>query len=125
VEVNGLKDLLDGVERWLFAAGEVSVRIDADDDVFVLHPRLLEVATTLQVESGLLALVVSAGEGRRLSARVEGQEITVDPKPTNENGDVGDAGGLSDASSAHKAVAAVHQLLHEAGIFISSEKAGL
>jgi sulfate adenylyltransferase subunit 1 len=125
LELNGPKDLVDAVERSLFAAGAVSVRIDADDNAFVLHPQLLEVATTLQVESGLLALVVSAGEGRGLSARVEGQEITVEAKPTNDNGDVGDAGGLSDASSAHKAVAAVHQLLHEAGIFISSEKAGL
>ena len=125
LELKGPKDLVDAIERSLFAAGAVSVRIDADDDAFVLHPRLLEVATTLQVESGLMALLVSADEGRKLTARVEGQEITVEAKPTSDEGDVGDAGGLSDASSANKVVAAVHQLLRDTGFFISSEKAGL
>ena len=125
LELKGPKDLVDAIERSLFAAGAVSVRIDADDDAFVLHPRLLEVATTLQVESGLIALVVSSSEGRKLAARVEGQEITVDSKPTSDEGDVGDAGGLSDASSANKVVAAIHQLLLEAGILVSSERAGL
>ena len=125
LELKGPKDLVDAIERSLFAAGAVSVRIDADDDAFVLHPRLLEVATTLQVESGLMALLVSADEGRKLTARVEGQEITVEAKPTSDEGDVGDAGGLSDASSANKVVAAVHQLLRDTGVFISSEKAGL
>jgi hypothetical protein len=125
LELKGPKDLVDAIERSLFAAGAVSVRIDADDDAFVLHPRLLEVATTLQVESGLIALVVSADDGRKLTARVEGQEITLEAKPTSDEGDVGDAGGLSDASSANKIVAAVHQFLHDRGIFISSERAGL
>jgi translation elongation factor EF-Tu-like GTPase len=125
LELKGPKDLVDAIERSLFAAGAVSVRIDADDDAFVLHPLLLEVATTLQVESGLIALVVSADDGRKLTARVEGQEITLEAKPTSDEGDVGDAGGLSDASSANKIVAAVHQFLHDRGIFISSERAGL
>ncbi len=72
-----------------------------------------------------MALVVSADEGRMLTARVEGQEVTAEAKPTSDEGDVGDAGGLSDASGANKVVAAVHQLLRDTGIFISSEKAGL
>jgi hypothetical protein len=55
----------------------------------------------------LLALVVKANEGGALLARTEGQEITLD------------------ANDPIRAVSAVHQLLHSAGIFISSERAGL
>ena len=60
------------------SAGAVPVRIDADDDAFVLHPSLLEIVTTLQAEAGLLALVVNASEGGTLIARVEGMQIAVD-----------------------------------------------
>jgi hypothetical protein len=119
LELKGPKELVDAVERSLFAAGAVPVRIEADDGAFVLHPRLLEILTTLQVESGLLALVVSAGDGSTLIARAEGREVIV----------VAEAGGVADdadnATRAGKAVSAVQQLLRDTGIFISSEMAGL
>jgi sulfate adenylyltransferase large subunit len=119
LELKGPKELVDAIERSLFAAGAVSIRIDGDDDAFVRHPSLLEIVTTMQVEAGLLALVVSAGESDRLTARVEGSDITADADEPGGADDDGDAG------KANKAVAAVHKLLYSKGIFISMEKAGL
>jgi hypothetical protein len=122
LELKGPKELVDAIERSLFVAGAVPVRIEADDDAFVLHPSLLEIATTLQVEAGLLALVVNAGEGRALIARVEGRELLIDPDNVKCASDSDDA---DNAKRASLAVFAVHQMLHDAGIFISSEMAGL
>ncbi len=107
LEVSGPVKLIDSIERSLFSAGVVSIRIEADDEAFLLHPGLLEIVTRLQLQSGLLALVVKANEGGALIARAEGQEIALD------------------ANDPTRAVSAVHQLLHSAGIFISSERAGL
>jgi sulfate adenylyltransferase large subunit len=107
LEVSGPVGLIDSIERSLFSAGVVSIRIEADDEAFLLHPGLLEIVTRLPLQSGLLALVVKANEGGALIARAEGREIALDGNdPT-------------------RAVSAVHQLLHSAGIFISSERAGL
>jgi sulfate adenylyltransferase subunit 1 len=122
LELNGPQELIDAVERSLFVAGAVPIRIEADDDAFVLHPSLLEIATTLQVNAGLLALVVHAGEGRTLIARAEGRELVIDPDGVRSADDSDDA---DDAKRASLAVSAVHQLLHDTGIFISSEMAGL
>jgi hypothetical protein len=107
LELSGPTELIDSIERSLFSAGVVSNRIEADDDAFLLHPSLLEIVTRLQIQSGLLALVVNANGSGTLIARTEGRQLTLD------------------ASDSIKAVSAVHQLLHSTGIFISSEKAGL
>ena len=107
LELSGPVELIDSIERSLFTAGVVSNRIDAGDEIFLLHPTLLEIVTKLQVQSGLLALVVNANESGTLIARVEGHELTV---------------GADDPI---KAVSAIHHLLHSAGIFIPLEKAGL
>jgi len=107
LELNGPAELIDAIERSLFAVGAASNRIEADDDAFLLHPSLLEIATKLQVQSGLLALVVNRSDRGTLIARVEDRQITVE------------------ASEPMMAVSAVHQLLHSAGIFIDSERAGL
>jgi hypothetical protein len=122
LELNGPKELIDAVERSLFVAGAVPIRIEADDDAFVLHPSLLEIVTTLQVNAGLLTLVVHAGAARTLIARAEGRELIIDPDGVRSADDSDDA---DDAKRASLAVSAVHQLLHDAGIFISSEMAGL
>jgi hypothetical protein len=68
---------------------------------------LLEIVTRLQVQSGLLALVVNRSDRGTLIARIEDRQITVD------------------ASEPMIAVSAVHQLLNSAGFFIDSERAGL
>jgi sulfate adenylyltransferase large subunit len=122
LELKGPKELVDAIERSLFAAGAVPVRIEAGDDAFVLHPSLLEIATALQVRAGLLALVVDANEASTLIARIEGREAIVNAADMRDADDTDDA---NDARRAGKAVAAVHQLLRDAGVFISSEMAGL
>jgi sulfate adenylyltransferase large subunit len=107
LSLTGPTELIDSIERSLFAAGAVANRIEADDGAFLLHPGLLELVARLQVQSGLLALVVTAHEGDTLVVRAEDRELTLD---------------ISDPVHA---ISAVHRLLHEAGIFISWEKAGL
>jgi sulfate adenylyltransferase large subunit len=122
LELKGPKELVDAIERALFVAGSVPVRIDADDDAFIRHPSLLEIVTMLQAEAGLLALVVNANESRTLIARVEDKQIIVDTDAAGDANDTDDAGSAKHAS---RAVAAVYRLLHDAGIFDSSEMAGL
>jgi sulfate adenylyltransferase large subunit len=107
LEVSGPVELIDSIERSLFSTGVVSTRIEADDEAFLLHPGLLQIVTWLQLQSGLLALVVKANEDSALIVRAEGQELALD------------------ANDPIRAISAVHQLLHSAGIFISSEGAGL
>ena len=107
LELSGPAELIDSIERSLFTAGVVSNRIESGDEIFLLHPALLEIVTKLQVQSGLLSLVVNANESGTLIARLEDRELTLE------------------ADDAIKVVSAIHQLLHSAGIFIPSEKAGL
>jgi hypothetical protein len=87
--------------------GVVSTRIDTGNEAFLLRPSLLETVTRLEVQSGLLALVVNANEGGTLIAQIDGHELSLD------------------AYEPMQAISAVHRLLHDAGIFIPSEKAGL
>ena len=100
-------ELIDAIERSLFSVGAVTSRIDAAEDTFLLHPVLLELATSVQTQSGLLALVVRANGDGALTASAEGREITLD------------------AGDTMHAVAAVHELLRSTGIFISTEMADL
>jgi hypothetical protein len=107
LELSGPVELIDSIERSMFVVGVVSNRIEADHDEFLLHPTLLEIVTRLQVQSGLLALVVRAKDSGTLVARVEEEEVTLD------------------AENAPHAISAVHQLLHRTSVFISSERSGL
>jgi sulfate adenylyltransferase large subunit len=107
LEVSGPVQLIDSIERSLFSVGVVSNRIDANNEVFLLHPGLLEIVTRLLLQSGQLALVVKTNENEASIARTEGQEVALD------------------ASDPILAVAAVHQLLHSAKIFIPSERTGI
>jgi sulfate adenylyltransferase large subunit len=107
LELSGPVELVDSIERSLFSVGVVSSRIEAGDEAFLIHPGLLGIVTRLQVRSGLLALVVKANESGNLIARVEDRQIDLD------------------AIDPIQAVSAVHRLLHSAGFFIPSEKAGL
>jgi sulfate adenylyltransferase subunit 1 len=107
VELTGPAALIGAVERSLFSVGGVTSRIDAESEEFVLHPQLLDVITHHQTCAGLLSLVVREEEGEPLVARAEGREIVVATGEPME------------------AVTAVHQLLQDAAIFISVEKANL
>ena len=125
LELRGSKEIADAVERSLFSGGAATMRVDGDADVFLIHPTLLEITTGLAVESGLLALVVHEEQSGTLAATVEGRKIIVGEEAASNENDVGDGGGSSAWSRLNKAVVAVHQLLYEAGVFISPEKAGL
>ena len=107
LELTGPAELIDAVERSLFAAGAVACRINADEPGFREHARLLDAVTDVQVQSGLIALVVRATQEGALTASVGGFEITLDP------------------DNRMHAVTEVHQLLRRAGVFISSEGADL
>ncbi|MGA2755262.1 MAG: sulfate adenylyltransferase subunit CysN [Terracidiphilus sp.] len=107
LELSGPKELIDAVERSLFAVGAVTCRIDAGERASLQHLGMLDVVTDLQTQSGLLTIVVRAGEEAALTARAGDSEITLD------------------ADNRMHAVAAVRQLLQRVGIFISSEGADL
>ncbi|MFP5204267.1 MAG: sulfate adenylyltransferase subunit CysN [Acidobacteriota bacterium] len=107
LELAGPVELIDSIERSLFSAGAVTCRLESDADAFLLHPSLLDAIVNLQSHAGILSLVVRAAEGATLVARTDGAEIAVD------------------AGEPKHAVAAVHQLLHNAGVFISAERANL
>jgi sulfate adenylyltransferase large subunit len=122
LELKGPKELVDAIERSLFVAGAVPIRIDADDDAFIRHPSLLEIVTTLEAKAGLLALVVNTNDAGTLIARVEDKQIVVDIDAVGVANDTDDADGTK---ASGRTVAAVYRLLRDAGIFDSSEMAGL
>jgi sulfate adenylyltransferase large subunit len=107
LELLGSPQLIDAIERSLFAIGAVTCRIDAGQRASLEHLGLLDVVTDLHTQSGLLTILASAGDEGALTACAGGFEITLD------------------AENRMHAVAAVHQLLERAGILISSEGADL
>jgi hypothetical protein len=107
LELTGPAELIDAVERSLFAVGAVACRIDAEEQPFRENPHLLDVVSDLETQSGLIALVVRAKEEAALAASAGGFEVTLA------------------ADNRMHAVTEVHQLLRRAGIFISSEGADL
>ena len=107
LELTGPAELIDAIERSLFAVGAITCRVDGDEQALRKNPQLLNVVTDVQAQSGLIALVVRAREEAALTARVGDCDMTLD------------------AENRMRAVAEVHQLLRRAGIFISSEGADL
>ncbi len=107
LELSGATELIDAVERSLFAVGAVTCRIDAGERASLQHLGLLDVIADLQTRSGLLTILARAGDEGALTASTGGFEITLD------------------ADNRMHAVAEVHKLLERAGIFISSEGADL
>jgi len=107
LELTGPAELIDAVERSLFAVGAVTCRIDASEQAFRENPKLLDAVTDVQAQSGLIALVVRVKQEAALTVSAGGFDITLD------------------ADNRMHAVTEVHQLLRRAGIFISSEGADL
>jgi len=107
LELAGPTELIDAVERSLFAVGAATCRINPGERATLQHLGLLDTVTDLQAQSGLLTFVARAGDEAALTASAGGFEITLD------------------AENRMHAVAEVHQLLQRAGIFISSEGADL
>ncbi len=104
LELTGPAALIDAVERSLFGMGAVTTRIDAAS---LAQPELLRLLIDAQTRSGLLTLVTHIDDDAPLKATAEGESVEIEP------GDF------------MRAVAAVHQLLHRAGIFVAAEKANL
>ncbi|MGO8759513.1 MAG: sulfate adenylyltransferase subunit CysN [Terracidiphilus sp.] len=107
LELAGPLDLIDAVERSLFAVGAVTARIDAGERTSLEHLGLLDVVADLQTQAGLIIVVARPGEDAVLTASAGGQEIALDP------------------DNRMHAVSAVHELLRRAGIFLSTEGADL
>jgi sulfate adenylyltransferase large subunit len=107
LSLNGPAELIDLIERSLFTAGVITQRVNTSDPVIAQHPGLLEAIVRLQTEAGLLVLEVAANEGEQLIAETRGRQLILE----DINRD--------------SVVAAVHQLLHQAGILHDIERAGL
>ena len=107
LELAGPTELIDAVERSLFAVGAVTCRIESGELASLEHLGMLEIVTDLQTRSGLLTILARPGDDGVLTANAGGFEIT------------------RDADNRMHAVASVHQLLERAGIFISPEGADL
>ena len=73
LSLDGPAELIDAIERSLFAVGAVTARINADDEVLLLHPSLLEIVSSLETKSGLLAIVVRAGASNSLTCARRGR----------------------------------------------------
>jgi sulfate adenylyltransferase large subunit len=107
LELTGPSKAIDAVERSLFSVGAVTTRVDAESDLFLLHPELLHHVLRANTQAGLLSLVVRSSDGAALTASVEATEVVLD------------------TADIIRAVSSVHQLLNATGIFISAEKANL
>ena len=105
--LTGPAALIDAVERSLFATGLVTCRIDASHPAFANDPKLLQLVSRVETQSGLLALIVREQNSDDLTAQVEGAEVQVE------------------CDDPMHAISAIHRLLHDTGIFISTERAGL
>ena len=105
VDLEGPGDLIDAIERSLFAMGAITSRIETGDPAFEGHAGLRELVLQSNVQSGLLVFVVAPHEGTTLSVRARDQELTID------------------ASDPDSAISAVHRLLALVGILHSSGKA--
>jgi sulfate adenylyltransferase subunit 1 len=106
--LEGPEQFIDAIERSLFGAGVVTLRIDLSDVVFSNQPGLVEAVTCLHVESGLLVLLATVRDDTdEISARINDRELV-----------------LSEMNQG-AAIAAVHQMLHQEKILFDTEGAGL
>ncbi len=101
LELNGPVDLIDRIERDLFAHGIVTARIQMDDATIELPAGLAEILAHSQVRFGLLSLLITPANGGALTARVKNEQVIVD------------------ASDSAVAITAVHELMQRAGILLS------
>jgi len=98
LELNGPPELIDRIERSLFARGVITARIEADG---ALNAGMAEAIIASKVLSGVVALVITPDSGGTLAARAGNEQVALD------------------ASGADEAIAAVHELLARAGILVS------
>ena len=107
LRLSGPATNIDNIERSLFAAGLVTLRIDAAGAEIAANPQLSDALARAGVAAGFLVLAATAAPDEPLIAKAGGRSIVAD-----EN----NPGGVQ---------AAVLRLLREAGILHESERAGL
>ena len=105
LELNGPVEVIDRIERSLFVRGVITARIEVDDAAFGIHAGMVETLIKSKVLAGMVALIVTLTGGDTLTARAEGEQIE-----RSANDSIG-------------AVAAVHELLAQSGILLSSGNA--
>jgi sulfate adenylyltransferase large subunit len=105
LELNGPVELVDRIERSLFVRGAVTARIEIDDAAFGLHADMVQTLIRSKVLSSMVTLIVTLTGGDTLTARAEGEQITLD------------------ANDSSKAIAAVYELLGRTGILVSPDSA--
>ena len=105
IELTGPVELIDRIERSLFVRGAITARIEVDDAAFGIHAGMVETLIKSKVLAGMVALIVTLTGGDTLTARAEGEQIE------------------RSASDSIGAVAAVHELLAQSGILLSSGNA--
>jgi sulfate adenylyltransferase subunit 1 len=93
VELNGPVEAINAIERSLFTAGAVTVRIKAKNADFEQSASSFDFTLKASVEAGLIALVATTNESEALTVRIKDEQLDLD------------ANELKDA------VAAVHRLL--------------
>ncbi len=99
----GPSPVIDAIERSLFEAGAVTLRVRAES------PSLSELKHSL-IDAGVLALVIAETNTDTLTASVEHQNLAL---------------SLPQSNRAEEATEAVHQLLIETGILVQHGKAPL
>jgi sulfate adenylyltransferase large subunit len=104
LRLTGPVELIDSIERSLFARGAVTARIEVDAEAGI-NAGVVEQLIRSKALSGMIALVVRLTGEQTLTARVEGERIALD------------------ASEPDAAVAAVNELLARNGILLSSGNA--
>jgi sulfate adenylyltransferase subunit 1 len=103
LELTGPVELIDRIERSLFARGAITARIEADAEPFSIHSGMVDLLIRSRILSGMIALVINLTGADTFTARAEGEQIALD------------------ANDATGAIAAVHGLLTRSGILMASE----
>ena len=102
LELNGPPELIDRIERSLFARGAITARIEVDGGgALELNAGMAEAIIASKVLSGMVALVITPAGGGTLTARAGNEQVELDASDPNE------------------AITAVHELLARAGILVS------
>ena len=104
LELTGPVELVDRIERSLFARGAVTARIEADTEAGIAAAEAHRL-TSSKILSGMIALVVTLTDGETLTACIEGEQV------------------IMDAGDPVAALAAVNELLTQSEILLASGNA--
>jgi hypothetical protein len=101
LELNGPVEMIEAIERYLFAHGAVTTRIETGNAAFKTNTEAIGILSNLEAHSGLLSLIISTTDGDELTARVKGKQIAID------------------ANERDSGVGAIHDLLVQTGILLA------